>query len=322
MRASETRRENPAKAGASARQEYQRRRLRDAERRRSNRWLRIVFTVATPIVVYTAVRVGLPWAVDAVLESLADNLESGEPATGMDSDLAHPAALLLALAATVTITRELWGRRRSTEAWAKGAQGEVATGRIIDALPEGFIVRHDLRMPGSRANIDHVVVGPTGLFTVETKNYKGGVRVAGGRVTAGGRRSDGIVEEAKRQAAAIGNLTGAPARPIVVVHGGVELGWFSSPVVDGVRFSGPRRLAKVITRGDPVLSPDEVVALAARLGSLDAPARQASLSEADCACGGHWVERRRRADGAPFLGCSRYPTCRSTRSITSGTGAP
>jgi hypothetical protein len=38
-------------------------------------------------------------------------------------------------------------------------------------------VLHDCLIPGSRANIDHIAVGPTGIFTIETKNYAGTVRV-------------------------------------------------------------------------------------------------------------------------------------------------
>ncbi len=42
---------------------------------------------------------------------------------------------------------------------------------------------------------------------------------------------------------------------------------------------------------------------------------QAVPVAAGCACGGEWVERARRSDGATFLGCSRFPACRATRSL-------
>jgi hypothetical protein len=38
------------------------------------------------------------------------------------------------------------------------------------------------------------------------------------------------------------------------VNGGVERGWFSTPLVDGIRFCGPRHLAKVLTKGDRTLA--------------------------------------------------------------------
>ena len=60
---------------------------------------------------------------------------------------------------------------------------------------EGFAVLHDRRIPGTRANIDHIVVSPAGVFVVDTKNWSGRVeqRDVGGwfktdlRLYVGGR---------------------------------------------------------------------------------------------------------------------------------------
>jgi hypothetical protein len=35
-----------------------------------------------------------------------------------------------------------------------------------------------------------------------------------------------------------------------------------------------------------------------------------------CVCGATMLMRQRRSDGSPFWGCSRFPTCRQTRSAT------
>lgn len=53
-------------------------------------------------------------------------------------------------------------------------------------------------MPGSRANINHVVIGPTGVFTVKTKNYSSDVIVRRGEVRHAGRSMDKVVQQAKR----------------------------------------------------------------------------------------------------------------------------
>jgi hypothetical protein len=55
--------------------------------------------------------------------------------------------------------------RPSTQAraWRRGARGERQTARLLDRLGhDGYRVIHDLAMPGSPANIDHLVVGPVG----------------------------------------------------------------------------------------------------------------------------------------------------------------
>ena len=71
----------------------------------------------------------------------------------------------------------------STSAWAYGAKGERALGHLLDPLrDEGMAVLHDRRIPGSRANIDHLVISPAPVFVIDAKNYKGRVerRVRGG----------------------------------------------------------------------------------------------------------------------------------------------
>lgn len=49
-----------------------------------------------------------------------------------------------------------------------GAVGEQAVADLLEELREdGYRIYHDL--PGRRGNIDHVLVGPAGIFAVETK---------------------------------------------------------------------------------------------------------------------------------------------------------
>ncbi|MEO6700107.1 MAG: nuclease-related domain-containing protein [Jatrophihabitantaceae bacterium] len=72
---------------------------------------------------------------------------------------------------------------QSTRAWERGAIGEEKLARSLDSLVErGARVLHDRRIPGSRANIDHIVVAPAGVFVVDAKRYKGRphLRVDGG----------------------------------------------------------------------------------------------------------------------------------------------
>ena len=61
---------------------------------------------------------------------------------------------------------------RNTKVWAQGAEGEERLGAVLDAT-EGIVALHDRRIPKSKANIDHLVVGPSGVFVVDAKNYSG-----------------------------------------------------------------------------------------------------------------------------------------------------
>lgn len=63
---------------------------------------------------------------------------------------------------------------QSTKAWAVGAQGEELLARHLDKLTDrGVWVLHDRRIPGTRANIDHLAISAAGVFTIDAKNYTG-----------------------------------------------------------------------------------------------------------------------------------------------------
>ncbi len=64
-------------------------------------------------------------------------------------------------------------QRLESEQWAKGAAGERATAAALAQLDARFVVFHDLHVPGSPANVDHLVIGPTGVFVVDSKAYSG-----------------------------------------------------------------------------------------------------------------------------------------------------
>lgn len=53
----------------------------------------------------------------------------------------------------------------------KGAQAEVKVSEFLQGLPYGYAVINDLECP--MGNIDHIVLGPTGMFMIETKSHKG-----------------------------------------------------------------------------------------------------------------------------------------------------
>ena len=72
---------------------------------------------------------------------------------------------------------------QSTRSWATGADGEERLGARLDVQAGPLLrVLHDLRVPGRRGNIDHIVVCPSGVVVIDAKKYKGRpqLRVEGG----------------------------------------------------------------------------------------------------------------------------------------------
>ena len=65
---------------------------------------------------------------------------------------------------------------QSTQAWKVGAVGERRVAEVLSEV-EGIRLMHDRLVPGSRANIDHLAIGPAGVFVIDAKNYTGQVEV-------------------------------------------------------------------------------------------------------------------------------------------------
>lgn len=71
----------------------------------------------------------------------------------------------------------------------KGAVGEAVVGHVLDNFPDDFHVIHDLATP--LGNIDHVVIGPSGVYAIDTKNLKGIVAADGnGGLLLNGKPTD------------------------------------------------------------------------------------------------------------------------------------
>jgi hypothetical protein len=63
---------------------------------------------------------------------------------------------------------------QSTRAWKRGAEGEEELGAaLVRRLGDRAIVLHDRRIPRSRANIDHLVIAPSGVWVIDAKRYDG-----------------------------------------------------------------------------------------------------------------------------------------------------
>lgn len=77
---------------------------------------------------------------------------------------------LFALLASAYCIRKIFPIRRELHNLRQGRDGERAVGQQLETLHEqGFQVLHDF--PSDRGNVDHVLVGEKGVFSIETKTY-------------------------------------------------------------------------------------------------------------------------------------------------------
>ena len=69
--------------------------------------------------------------------------------------------------------------KRESEQWSAGAIGEQKVGLELERLPAGaWWVFHDIPRGANGTNVDHLVIGVGGVFTVNSKNVSGNVWVA------------------------------------------------------------------------------------------------------------------------------------------------
>jgi hypothetical protein len=134
--------------------------------------------------------------------------------------LPHAGLLGLAVAALAS-----WRLRflpsEQARTWQRCAQGERRTARLLDRVTrDGYVVFHDLAVPGSDANVDHLVIGPTGLFVIDSKQWTGSVhQSADGLVWHNHYPLDRTLDTVRWEATAVGRLLGTRVAAVLCVHG-------------------------------------------------------------------------------------------------------
>ncbi|MCC2314201.1 nuclease-related domain-containing protein [Cellulomonas xiejunii] len=95
--------------------------------------------------------------------------------------------------------------RRNQQAWSAGAEGERRVAESLASLERfGWTMLHDVRWPGRRvANVDHIAIGPGGVFVVDAKNWSGDVRVTSQAVRQNGYGRASSLEGVKQVTAAV-----------------------------------------------------------------------------------------------------------------------
>ncbi|HSY14437.1 MAG TPA: nuclease-related domain-containing protein [Jatrophihabitantaceae bacterium] len=109
-------------------------------------------------------------------------------------------------------------------AWDRGAAGEELLGSRLDALTDfGVRLLHDRRPAGERANIDHIAIGPRGVFVIDAKRYRGRPepreRSGGTALIVDGRDRSKLVDGVRKQGESIQVALTSNGWPGVSVRG-------------------------------------------------------------------------------------------------------
>lgn len=135
-------------------------------------------------------------------------------------------------------------------------------------IEHGFVVLENRALSSARVAIDNVLIGPSGVFVVERKNWPGQISTTSDSIYVDGRQRPSATEAVERATAALEQTlahelkpVGATVRPAMLFEEAANKAFEAS--VGKVVIGGPRGLSKVI-RGtaEPVLGPETVVRLA------------------------------------------------------------
>jgi hypothetical protein len=154
-----------------------------------------------------------------------------------------------------------------TMAWRRGAAGERRTARLLAPLERhGWAVLHELAVPGSAANIDHLVIGAGGVVVIDSKQYRGRLQLDRDGLLWHGRHL--LISRLRRvrweadQADEVLGIAEIQVGAIVAVHG-ARVPW-GHLEVDGVSVASARRVPDLLRALPPVLGPERVAWLADR----------------------------------------------------------
>jgi hypothetical protein len=156
-------------------------------------------------------------------------------------------------------------------AWWRGARGEELVAKRLARIDDTWSVFHDIQIDARGRNVDHLVIGPGGVFCLNAKNLTGRVWVGGNTFLVNGSRTN-YVEAARREAAIVSTRIRRASgkrelivRPVIVVIAD-QLTVRSEP--RDVSVVGRRQIASWLSHQAHCLELDEIALLAR---AADAP---------------------------------------------------
>ena len=165
-----------------------------------------------------------------------------------------------------------------------GRQAGTRAGGSVREQLAGAVALHDRRVPGSLQYIDHIAIGPAGVYVIVVSDHPGRIerRNVGGwmrpddRLCIGGRDRTKLLAGVRGHCddvrIALADLAGTPVHPVLCFS---ECEWptvLPRPIRLGtVTCTWPRGLAKLVSTRGP-LSAGDIALRAARLADALHPA--------------------------------------------------
>jgi hypothetical protein len=179
-------------------------------------------------------------------------------------------------------------RIRNDSTWLKGATGEYLMGVSLEhRLNKSAKVLTDRRLPGTDANIDHIVIASSGVWIIDSKKWKGKIEYKANsmmsinnRLYVDGEDRTSKVESIYGSVIPVAQLIGDRSIPIHPALVFIEADWSTASlprciagrpyVHDDVYIAPPKLLIKLINRTGP-LNAESISRIAAKLDAALKP---------------------------------------------------
>jgi hypothetical protein len=150
----------------------------------------------------------------------------------------------------------------TTRGLYRAALGELAVGQMLNQLGPLWDILHVVPVDELNGQIEHLVIGPPGVFALFTENYPGQeIKVAGESMTIGGRSVDDIQAVRRLSDSAAERLSSAAGRrvtvePVIILIDPTKLVLREQP--SGINIVASRHLLRLLTRAERLLAGSEV----------------------------------------------------------------
>jgi hypothetical protein len=157
--------------------------------------------------------------------------------------------------------------------WYLGAQGEITVGKLLADLPADWTVFHAVPIGKNDTDIDHILVGPGGIFTINTQHHCGKHIWVGARTVTVSGHKRAYLSAAEHEAERVTTVLRermplvAPVQPVLTLVDAKQISFRDKP--EQVKVIDARGLLSWLQGLQPVLSDDEI---AEAVVILDSPA--------------------------------------------------
>lgn len=154
-----------------------------------------------------------------------------------------------------------------SRSWYLGTLGERDAATRLESLDEGWAVLHSVPIGTRGSDIDHVVVGAAGVFTINTKLHEGArIWVGSRRLLVNGQKTDHLRNtryEIERTRKLLSTAAGidVPVRGAIVIVGAKEITIREQP--EDVAVLAAPQLLRWLKKQKPLLNPAKLTAVTA-----------------------------------------------------------